>query len=334
MNLMTIIIALIVFGVIVTVHEMGHFFTAKYFGVTVHEFSVGMGPKLYSKTKKETEYSLRALPLGGYVRMEGEDSESQDPNSFNNKHPLKRMAIIFAGPFMNFILTIVLMSFLFMMIGVPVNKIGDLVENMPAYNSGLEVGDKIIMIDDKKIDSWQSVTDAIQSSPDNNLEFTIERNNEQKIIAVDAVEQAGRKVVGISPASEKSPGKSLVFGTNQTILMLTDMLSFLGKLFTGQAGDEGVVGPVGIISAVGEAARTGFANVISLAAIISLNLGLINLLPIPALDGSRIVFQAIELVRGKKIDPEKEGFVHMIGMILLLALMLFITSKDILRIFG
>ena len=116
--------------------------------------------------------------------------------------------------------------------------------------------------------------------------------------------------------------------------MLTDMLSFLGKLFTGQAGDEGVVGPVGIISAVGEAARTGFANVISLAAIISLNLGLINLLPIPALDGSRIVFQAIELVRGKKIDPEKEGFVHMIGMILLLALMLFITSKDILRIFG
>ena len=152
MNLMTIIIALIVFGVIVTVHEMGHFFTAKYFGVTVHEFSVGMGPKLYSKTKKETEYSLRALPLGGYVRMEGEDSESQDPNSFNNKHPLKRMAIIFAGPFMNFILTIVLMSFLFMMIGVPVNKIGALVENMPASNSGLEVGDKIIMIDDKKIE--------------------------------------------------------------------------------------------------------------------------------------------------------------------------------------
>ncbi len=334
MNLMTIVLALVVFGVIVTVHEMGHFFTAKYFGVTVHEFSVGMGPKLYSKIKNETEYSIRALPLGGYVRMEGEDSESNDPNSFNNKHPLKRMAIIFAGPFMNFILTIILMSILFMIVGVPVNKIGGLVEDMPAANSGLEVGDKIIQIDNIKIDSWQAVTQSIQSSLDNKLEFIIQRDNEQMLINVDAVEDSGRKVVGISPASEKSPGKSLVYGTSQTITMLTDMLRFLGKLFTGQAGDEGVVGPVGIISAVGEAAKSGFANVISLAAIISLNLGLINLLPIPALDGSRIVFQAIELARGKKIDPEKEGFVHMIGMILLLALMLFITSKDILRLFG
>lgn len=334
MNLMTIILALLVFGVIVTVHEMGHFLTAKYFGVTVHEFSVGMGHKLFSRKRNETEYSIRALPLGGYVRMEGEDSESDDPNSFNNKHPLQRMAIIFAGPFMNFILTIVLMSMLFILVGVPVNKVGALIDDMPAQESGMMVGDKIVKINDINIDSWDAVTKTIQSSKDSNLEFTVERNNEKLIIPITAIEQGGRKIVGITNASEKSPGKSLVYGTKQTFVMLGDMLNFLGKLFTGKAGDEGVVGPIGIISAVGEAAKTGFENVIYLAAVISLNLGLINLLPIPALDGSRIIFQMIELVRGKKIDPEKEGFVHMVGMILLLALMLFITSKDILRLFN
>ena len=334
MSLITIMLALIVFGVIVTVHEMGHFFTAKHFGVTVHEFSIGMGHKLYSKKKNETEYSIRLLPLGGYVRMEGEDSESDDPNSFNNKHPLQRIAIIFAGPFMNFILTIVLMSLLFIMVGVPVNKVGSLVEDMPAQESGMMVSDKIVKIDDIAISSWEAVTQTIQNSDDFNLEFTVERNNETLVIPITAIEQGGRKIVGISPASEKSPGKSLVYGTKQTLVMLGDMLNFLGKLFTGKAGDEGVVGPVGIISAVGEAAKTGFENVIYLAAVISLNLGLINLLPIPALDGSRIIFQVIELVRGKRIDPDKEGFIHMIGMILLLALMLFITSKDILRLFN
>lgn len=334
MSITTIIVSLIVFGVIVIIHEMGHFLTAKYFGVTVHEFSVGMGPKLFSKKTNETEYSIRALPLGGYVRMEGEDTGSDDPNGFNNKHPLKRMAIIFAGPFMNFVFTVILLSALFMAVGVPVNKIGSLAPGLPAEESGLQVGDEIIRINQTPVKTWEDVTSTISASPEENLDFTVIREEKEQIITVETVEQSGRKIVGITSASEKHPGLSVVYGFKQTFIMLEGMLVFLGQLFTGNAGNEGVVGPVGIISAVGEAAKTGFANVISLAAIISLNLGLINLLPIPALDGSRIVFQFIELVRGKKIDPEKEGYVHMVGMVLLLALMLFITYKDILRIFN
>jgi len=334
MSIWTIIIALIVFGVIVIVHEMGHFFTAKFFGVTVHEFAVGMGPKIFSTTKNETDYSVRALPLGGYIRMEGEDEGSEDPNGFNNKHPLKRMAIIFAGPFMNFIFAFLLFSMLYMMVGVPVNTVGGLIEGMPAIRSELQEGDRIISIEGTRTSSWTDVTDTIGASEDEILTFEVQRDSQTLMIDVETVREGGRTAIGISPKYERAPGISISYGFKQTVGMLKDMLTFLGQLFTGRSESEGVVGPIGIISAVGDAARTGFANVLFLAAVISLNLGLINLLPIPALDGSRIIFQFIELVRGKKIDPEKEGTIHLIGMALLLLLMVFVTYKDILRIFN
>lgn len=334
MSILTIIIALMVFGAIVIVHEMGHFFTAKFFKVTVHEFAVGMGPKIFSKTKNETDYSVRALPLGGYIRMEGEDQGSDDPNGFNNKHPLKRMAIIFAGPFMNFVFAFLLFSILYMMIGVPVNAVGGLIEGMPAIRSELQQGDKIISIDGIRTNSWDDVTSTIGASEDEILTFEVQRDSQTVFVDVETIREGGRTAIGISPKYERIPSVSLTYGYRQTTGMLRDMLSFLGQLFTGRTGDEGVVGPIGIISAVGDAAKTGFENVIFLAAVISLNLGLINLLPIPALDGSRIIFQFIELVRGKKIDPEKEGTIHLIGMMLLLLLMVFVTYKDILRIFN
>lgn len=332
MSTTTIIAALIVFGIIVIVHEAGHFSVAKWFHVTVHEFAVGMGPKLFSKKIKETEYTIRALPLGGFVRMEGEDEESDDPNAFNKKTPLQRMGIIFAGPFMNFVLTIVLFALLFSVIGVPSNVVGSLMEDMPAKSAGLLVGDKIIAVDGQAVGSPEEVTAAIQAVQADHLQMMIERENNRQEIKVNVVSKEGRKMIGITYGNVKSPGRSIGYAFKQTFTLAKEMLDFLGKLITGKIGMSGVSGPVGIISEVGKAAKTGWVSVVALAAVISLNLGLINLMPIPALDGSRILFQLIELIRGKRIDPNKEGYVHMTGMIFLLVLMVFITYKDILRL--
>lgn len=332
MSITTIVVALIVFGVIVTVHEAGHFSVAKLFGVTVHEFAVGMGPKVLGKKIGDTEYTVRALPLGGFVRMEGEDEDSDDPNAFNHKTPLQRMGIIFAGPFMNFVLTVFLFSILFAVVGVPSNVVGSLMDDMPAKAAGLMVGDKIVAVNGQSVRTPEEVTSQIQGASEDTLRLEIERNGQTEVISVDAVLKEGRKMIGITYGNVKSPGASIVYGVKQTVSLAKEMLDFLGKLVTGKMGMAGVSGPVGIISEVGKAAQNGWISVMALAAVISLNLGLINLMPIPALDGSRILFQLIEIIRGKKIDPNKEGYVHMTGMIFLLALMIFITYKDILRL--
>lgn len=332
MNIMTIIIALIVFGVIVTVHEAGHFLMAKFCLVTVHEFAVGMGPKLISKRWGDTEYTIRLLPLGGFVRMEGEDQNSDDPNGFNHKSPLQRMSIIFAGPFMNFVLTIVLFSMLFAFVGVPSNTIGSLVEGMPAESSGLMKEDRIVKVDGQPVKTPEQVTRAISSSTNQSIVIDVLRNGQSESFEIQPVEVDGRRMVGIIYANEKSPGLAIFYGVKQTYILGKQMLAFLGRLFTGQMGMVGVSGPVGIISEVGRAAEHGLMSVIGLAALISLNLGLFNLLPIPALDGSRILFQFVELIRGKKIDPNKEGYIHMAGMLLLISLMVFVTYKDILKL--
>lgn len=331
MSITTIITAMIVFGIIVTVHEAGHFSVAKFFKVTVHEFAVGMGPRIYGKTVGDTEYSLRALPLGGYVRMEGEDQDSSDPNGFNNKPALQRMAIIFAGPFMNFVLTILILSILFSVSGVPSRFIGSLAEDMPAVEAGLVPGDEILRVNDIQVRTPEEISHEITSSEG---EVSLEVKREGQILTFTMVpqEREGRRMIGIAYANRKSPGLAISYGFKQTFVLSGQMLRFLGRLVTGKMGMGGLSGPVGIISEVGKAAQSGFASVAGLAALISLNLGLINLLPIPALDGSRILFQLIELIRGKKIDPNKEGYVHMIGMICLLALMIVITYFDILKL--
>ncbi|MDO4719267.1 MAG: RIP metalloprotease RseP [Peptostreptococcaceae bacterium] len=331
MSITTIIIALIVFGIIVTVHEAGHFLVAKFFKVTVHEFAVGMGPKIAGKKYKETEYSLRALPLGGYVRMEGEDEDSKDPNGFNNKPVLQRMAIIFAGPFMNFLLTILILSILFSVSGVPSRFVGGTAPDMPAAEAGLIEGDEILRINGKEVRTPEQVSREIMDSQ-GEISVDVRRGKQILRFEMTPTVQEGRRMIGIQYANRKSSGAAIVYGFRQTFALARQMLGFLGKLVTGKMGMGGLSGPVGIISEVGKAAQTGFASVVGLAALISLNLGLINLMPIPALDGSRILFQIIELIRGKKIDPNKEGYVHMVGMICLLALMIVITYFDILKL--
>ncbi|MDO5707991.1 MAG: RIP metalloprotease RseP [Andreesenia angusta] len=328
----TIIVALLVFCIVVFIHELGHFAVAKFVGIKVHEFSIGMGPKLFGKKKNETEYSLRAIPLGGYVRMEGEDEESDDEASFGNKPVISRMAVILAGAFMNFVLAIVVFLIYFMIMGSPIdsNIIGDVLPNEPAQIAGVRPGDEIVRIDGKNIDDWQDISKTITEGK-NSVDVQVKRGNEIKDLNIDIKEDNGKKIIGIVKQVDKSFTKAVSSSGMMFKDMIKAMFEFLGRLFTGGVSSSEVSGPVGVIYVVGEAAKSGFANVLLITGFISVNLGFFNLLPIPALDGSRFAFLLIEAIRGKKLDPNKEALVHVFGFILLISITIFITYKDILK---
>lgn len=323
---------ILVFGLLVFIHEFGHFITAKLSGIIVHEFALGMGPKLLNWKGKETTYSLRLLPIGGYVRMEGEDEASDNPGAFNAKSPWKRLAVIVAGPFMNFVLAIVIITGLFMAQGFPVNKIGGLVEgDFPAQKAGLLVGDEIVEIDGQAIKSWNEVVDKITEASDDQLEISIKREGAILNVKLDATreEKTGRRIIGILPAIQRSFFLSLKNAFLAVGFIIKLILGFLVSLLMGQGDLSQVSGPVGIYKAVGEASQAGGWKIFDLTAMLSINLGLINLLPLPALDGGRILFILIELLRGKPVDAEKEGFVHLVGFVLLMSLMILLVFKDL-----
>lgn len=334
---MTIIVALLVFSIIVFIHELGHFTFAKMNGVKVHEFSIGMGPKIYS-IKKDTEYSIRLLPLGGFVSMEGEDEESSDPRSFGAKSILQRASIIFAGPFFNIIFTIILFIPIFMFIGSQTTTLGGVTENGPAYSAGVKVGDTIEAIDGKKVNSWQDVIQSLNESDGSDVKLSIDRNGQNKEISVTPQKgEDGRYVIGIETKVERNILTSIKNAFTTTYDMTVQMITFVGQLFTGTVpGGVGnsVSGPLGVISIVSEAAKMGIVNIMYIAAVLSLNLGIINLVPFPALDGGRLFMLAIEAIRGgKKLDPNKEAMINMVGLGALMIFMVFITYKDILRLF-
>lgn len=335
---MTIIAAIFLFGFIVFIHELGHFLFAKKAGVKIDEFAIGMGPKIFSKEKDNIVYSIRALPIGGFVAMEGESEDSNDPNAFGEKTILQRASILFAGPFFNIILTIILFIPVFFSMGVVSNEniIGTIQENSPAYEAGLLENDKILKIDNKDINSWEDVTNTL-STKNSEVSLIIERDNTQKEIKVTPKQnEDGRFLIGIVPTYEKSFMTAITSAFTVTFDMIKEMLTFLGQLVTGTLPDEmkdSVAGPVGVISIVSDAASMGIINLIYVGAVISLNLGVMNLLPIPALDGGRLFFLGIEAIRGKKMDPNKEIMINNIGFMVLMAFMLFVTFKDISRLF-
>ncbi|WP_283593034.1 RIP metalloprotease RseP [Paraclostridium bifermentans] len=338
MNIITILIAILAFGVIVFIHELGHFLFAKKAGVRIHEFAIGMGPKIYSFKKGETVYSIRLLPLGGYVAMEGEDGDSHDPRAFGNKSILQRASILFAGPFFNIILTAVILAGIYMYQGMPSTTLKDVIDGSVAQKAGIQVGDTITEINGNDIKNWNELSKNIQDSKGKELKLTIDRNGKEKEIEVTPESKEGNYIIGIYPEYKKDILGSFGMAIKSTIAMLSQMIAFLGKLITGNlpGGLEGsVAGPIGVISIVADATKVGVINVLYLAAVISLNLGVLNLLPIPALDGGRLFFLFIEFLRGgKKIDPEKEGMVNLIGFGALMVFMLFVTYKDIVRLVG
>ena len=334
--MITIISSIIIFLLVILIHEFGHFIVAKMNGVSVLEFSIGMGPKLFQRESNGTLYSLRVLPVGGYCQLEGEDEENDSPNSLNNQSPLVRLKVILAGAIMNFILAFILLILL-MSVSRVSTEVSGVIKDSPAYSSGIQTGDQIVSINGENVSYGEELLKSIKESQ-GDLNIGVIRDSQSKNIKVTPRLENNIRKIGVNFQEEYNiKNFSIVKGFKKgliTFLNLTGMLyKFLGMLITGQLGLGGVSGPVGVVKEIGNAAKTGVANLIFLLAYININLGVFNLLPIPALDGGRAIFILIEMIFGKKISEEKEGYIHMVGLILLLALIAIVTIKDVIKLF-
>lgn len=412
----TLIAVVIIFGLLVSFHEFGHLLVAKRSGILCREYAIGFGPKLFSFKKNETVYTLRLLPIGGYVRMAGEDPEIIEINpgqriglifnregtvskiiinqiekfpeakmvtadfadlekdlviqgyeeedgdrltfhvdrkaeyvidgqafqiapldrQFGSKPLLARILTIFAGPFMNFILAFIVFVIFFALQGIPTDKpeMGKLISGDPAASSGLQQGDQVLKINDQPVDSFTAMTKIIKQHPNENMIFTIKRDGSVKQINVKADKnKQGEGVIGVYQPTETSFLGSLKGGITQTYFWVKMELVAVKQLVTGQIGLNQLAGPVGIYDITGQMVQSGFFTVMRWTAVLSINLGIVNLLPLPALDGGRLLFLFIEGIRGKPVDPKRETLVHFIGFALLMLLMIVVTWNDIQRLF-
>lgn len=416
----TVIAFILMFGLLVFVHEWGHLIFAKRSGMLAREFAIGFGPKIFSFTKNETLYTIRLIPAGGYVRVAGEDPEiielkpghhigvefndagkiqniivnnkSKHPNArvievehvdldhelridgydlddheellsfevdpkaffimderetqiapydrqFASKSVGQRAMQLFAGPMMNFVLAILIFFILGFTQGVPSEKalIGDVVPDSPAAEAGFIKGDEVIQISGNPISTWEEFTEVVEANPETELNVIIERDKQTHSLVVipevPDIEGASEGKIGIYLGFEKSIFKTIQYGFVQTYDTSKMILTNLFMLVTGQYSIDMLSGPVGIYDFTDQVVQTGFNSFLMWTAMLSVNLGIINLVPLPALDGGRLLFVGIEAVRGKPIDPQKEGFVHFIGFALLMLLMIVVTWNDIQRLF-
>lgn len=350
---MGIVIALLFFGLIVTVHEFGHFICAKLSGIKVLEFSVGMGPKLLQKQKGETMYSLRLLPVGGYCAMEGEDTSGDDPRSFRNAKLWKRMIVLVAGAAMNFVLGfIAVVIMVCMMTDIPttqvrgfagvVNDDGSKTYYSDSYKTGLRHDDIIIKVDNTRVYSVLDLNFMLMLDPnDTDHDLVVKRNGEK--IKLDDVNfhnsQTGEKMDFGLVYLEKNIGNVARY-SGQTFASMSHVVGLsLKYLFTGKVSKDEVSGPVGVVSTISEtttqaeSTEDAIFNLFYMLSLITINIGIFNLLPVPGLDGGRLLFCFIELIRRKPVKPEHEGYVHLAGMVLLFGIMIFATFNDIMRLF-
>lgn len=415
----TAIAFILIFGALVFFHELGHLYFAKRAGILCREFAIGFGPKLFSFERNETVYTIRLLPLGGYVRMAGEDpemvelkpgtkiglvfNESEEviklvldnhekyPNvriieveeadlehkltisgyeeyeeelqmfrvhekakyvsngeemqiapfhkQFGSKTVGQRALAIFAGPAMNFILAFVIFVLIGLIQGIPVDEptIGKVLPDSVAEQAGLQENDEIRTINNEPTDSWKDVTSIVRQHPDQEITMDVKRDDELLSIKVtpaaakEGDETVGR--IGVQAPVERSVLGSIQSGFEQTYEWTKLILISIGQLITGQFSIDDLSGPVGIYNLTDQVAEAGVISLLSLTAVLSVNLGLFNLLPFPALDGGRLLFFLFEAVRGKPIDRQKESMVHFIGFALLMLLMLVVTWNDIRKFF-
>ncbi|MEH6904975.1 RIP metalloprotease RseP [Neobacillus drentensis] len=416
----TVIAFIVIFGALVFFHELGHLIFAKRAGILCREFAIGFGPKVFSHKRAETTYTIRLLPIGGFVRMAGEDPEMIEikpghriglvldkdeivnkiilnnkekfPNcrivevefadiekdliikgfpddedevlktfridpkavifengtesqiapidrQFGSKTLGQRTMAIFAGPMMNFVLAFFVFIIIAFLQGVPTNepKLGEITPDGAAMTAGLKKGDLIQTINGSEISSWSDVVEVIRKNPNEKLDFSILRDKKDLEITVTPIEKTveGKKIglIGVYSPVEKSPIQAVKSGFTETYFWTKQIFVMVGKLVTGQFSIDALSGPVGIYQATDSVAKSGIYYLMKWAGILSINLGIMNLLPIPALDGGRLMFFAVEAVRGKPIDRQKEGMVHFIGFALLMLLMLVVTWNDIQRFF-
>ncbi len=410
----SILAIIVVFSLLVLVHELGHFLLAKRAGILCREFALGMGPKLFRFKRGETEYTIRLLPIGGLVRMAGEDPEldvlkahmmidveldhanrvtriylqpAANPQGklirgvvadfdlerkltltldvsgtqetyhvhpqaalifdgrevqiapfdrqFKGKTVGQRFLTIFAGPAANFILAFVLLMASGLFYGVPTNEpmIGQVKAGGPAAKAGLLEGDRVISIQHRPVHSWEEIVEIVSQSPGKTLTFQIERAGVQRQIPVLVLNENNQGKIMVYNPVTYSPIESIRYGALATYDFTSMIIGNLAMLFTGSVGLKDLSGPVGIFKMTGEFAQQGLKILIQWAAVLSINLGLFNLLPLPALDGGRLVFLGVEALRGRPVDPHKEGMVHFLGFAFLMLLILVVTWNDIQRFF-
>lgn len=343
---MGIILAILIFGFIVFFHELGHFLLAKANGIEVTEFALGMGPILFSKERKGTVYALKLLPIGGSCTM-GEDEEATDsPSNFNNKSVPARISVIVAGAVFNFILAFILSVILTGMVGYDEPVLSEVQENSVAAEAGLKAGDKILKFNNKRIYLFRELSFYTQLNRDQEITLTYVRDGERhttESFTPKYSEETKSYRVGVASSGYQKANllKAVQYGYYEVRLMINSTFESLKMLLTGQVGINDLSGPVGIADMVDSTykesvdygAKVVISQLLSMAILISANLGVMNLLPLPALDGGRLIFLIIEGIRRKRIPPEKEGMVHMVGIMLLMLLMVVVMFNDIRKVF-
>ena len=362
---MNILISLLLFSLIVVFHEFGHFLFARTFGVKVLEFAVGMGPRLVSCKRGETEYSLNLLPFGGYCRMLGEDLEEYEEapedftpeerkaleeenrgRSFADKPVWQRFLIVAAGPVFNFILAFFLAIFIVFWCGVDTSQISGVMEGYPAEAAGLQEGDEIVALDGHQVVFFREVSAWFDLHAGDPVQVTVKRGNDRytTTIVPKYNEERGAWFLGILSKGGRieadTPAKLLYYAFHEVRFTVTSTFDGLVMLIRGKLSPEYISGPVGIVNTIGETVEETksygllvlMLNLMNLGLILSANLGVMNLLPIPALDGGRLLFFAAEALFRRRLDRRVEGYIHLAGFVLLMGFMIFVMLHDIVRI--
>ena len=337
--MLTVILMVVLFVFLIFPHELGHFIAARACDVKVNEFAFGMGPAIFKKQGKETLYSIRAIPLGGYCAMEGEDTEDSgdDPRAFNNKKWWQKIIILLAGAGMNILIAIIGMSLVAGIGGVITNTLSGVTEGGPAATAGIMAGDKIVAIEDVRTDSWYDVVDNLdrEMADGSSVSVTVKRKGEELTYVVSPIKDTdGEYKIGIEAKLDHNPALALKNGVVSTFQLTKALFGSLKGLFASKDALDQVSGPIGMAQIVSETRSYGGLFFVYLVAVISLNLAIFNLLPLPALDGGRIIFVFIRLITGKAISDSMEGKVHAVGMAILVALAIIIAGNDILKLFG
>lgn len=343
----TLLLLIFILGIIILVHEFGHFITAKKSGVFIYEFSIGMGPVIHKhKGKDGIFYNIRAFPIGGFVSMAGEvyedDGKIAEDKFLCNKPWYQRLIILAAGVFNNFVLAFVFLFFIACIWGsTPIRPIlGDIQENSAAMEAGLLKGDQILEINGHKTSSWDVAQIYLYYKNESGVyDFKILRNGEEKNISITpkmvTENDEERRVFGFQIASDSESGffASLKYAWEKFWTIIHSMIITLGGLFTGNLSIKALSGPVGMYQVVGQSIQYGLSQMMYLVALLSVNVGFLNILPFPAFDGGRIFFMIIEKIKGSKINPKFENTMNNVGFILLMILMVYITFQDILNLF-
>ena len=339
--MLTVLACIFVFGILVTVHEFGHFITAKLTGMKVEEFSIGFGPKIYQQQEGETLYSLRMLPLGGYNKIAGMDPEDPEDleRGFNSKPVTSRMLVILAGSLMNFILPVLIFFGIFLAYGmeVPQNTpvLGQIVEGYPAAQSGLKEGDRVLSINGQPVSQWPDIRTRLADAGTKPVPFEIQRDKEKLTVTVTPVlnPETGKPFIGVVSSLKKvqlTPWQAAVSSVTATKNIIKNMYASLYHMVTGKTKAE-LSGPVGVAKMAGQVAHKGFDMLLQFTAMLSLNLAIINLLPLPALDGGHFLILLIEAVTGHKLGKTAMQNIQKVGVAMILAITIFATFKDLTR---